>query len=39
MHLHGGNFRYKYDELAMLLLLVEVLEALEVPTGNSNILV
>jgi hypothetical protein len=38
MHFRGGNFRYKYDQLAMLLL-VEILEAPEAPTGNLNILV
>lgn len=38
MHFHGGDFRYKYDELAILLL-VETLEAPEVPIGDSNILV
>jgi hypothetical protein len=38
MNFHVGDFRYKYDELAILLLLVEILEASEVPTGDSNIL-
>jgi len=37
MHFHGGNFHYKYDQLAILLLLVEILEAPEAPTGNPNI--
>jgi hypothetical protein len=39
MHFHGGDFRYKYGQLAILLLLVEVLGAPEVPTGNPDILV
>lgn len=38
MRFHGRNFHYKYDELAILLLLMEILEAPEVPTGDSNIL-
>ena len=39
MHFHGRNFCYNYDQLAILLLLVEMLGASEVPTGNPNILV
>lgn len=38
MRFHCGDFRYKCDELAILLLLVEILEAPEVLTGDSNIL-